>query len=58
MALERISSDTTWLLLDLRMESTIIVRPIGNSFKTVFKLMHFIYGGGALVHRPCVVVTG
>lgn len=53
MALERISSDTAWFLLDLRMDSNITVRPIGNSFKTVFKLMHFIYRGGALVHRPC-----
>lgn len=58
MALERISSATAWFLLDLRMDSTITVRPIGHSFKTVFKLMHFIYVGGALVHRPCVVVPG
>lgn len=53
IALEHISSDTAWFLLDLRMDSTITVRPFGNSFKTVFKLMHFIYGGGALRHSTC-----
>lgn len=58
MALERISSDTTWFLLDLRNGTHHHCKTHWKIFKTVFKFMHFIYGGGALVHRPCVVVTG